>query len=74
MNGLTLSCLNIALTRVVWTTDTFEDNIGINHKFTKYLKESCGLDLDQYFSFQKSKENSNKKKKFSFFQKIYFVK
>ena len=27
-------------------------NYGINHKFTKYLKEGCVLDFDQHFSFK----------------------
>ena len=40
------------LDKVVLTFDTFEINIGINHKFTKYLKKSCGLDFDLYFSFK----------------------
>ena len=40
------------MARVVWTMDTFENNIGIHHKFTKYFKDSCWLDFDQYFSFK----------------------
>ena len=32
--------------------DAFENNFGINHKFTQYLKESCGFDFDHYFSFK----------------------
>ena len=43
-NLLTLSCLEISLTRAVWTLVTFENNFGITHKLTKYLKESYGLD------------------------------
>ena len=46
--ALTNSCL----TRVVWTLRTFGNNLGINHKFTKYLKESCGADFDQHFIFR----------------------
>ena len=51
-NYLTLSCLDISLTRLVWNIDTSENNIVSNQKFTKYLKESCGLILHQYFSFK----------------------
>ena len=32
--------------------DTFQNNFGIDHQFTKYLKESLGLDFEQYFSFK----------------------
>ena len=32
----------------VKTTETFENNFGTNHKFIKYLKESCVLDFDQH--------------------------
>ena len=42
---LTHSCLDISLTTVVWTLDTYENNFGINHKFAKHFKESCGLDF-----------------------------
>ena len=38
---LTLSCLEIYATSVVWTCHTFENNFGMKHKFAKYLKESC---------------------------------
>ena len=31
------------LTDVVWTYNTFENNFGIDHRITKYLKENCGL-------------------------------
>ena len=47
--------LEIFWTSVVWTydtVDTFQNNFGINHKFSKYLKESCGLDFNQHFSFK----------------------
>ena len=40
------------VTRVVWTLGNFENNLGIDHNFSKYLKESCVLDLVQYFSFK----------------------
>ena len=42
---LTLSCLEIFLTKVVWTRVNFENNFSINHNFTKYLKENCELDF-----------------------------
>ena len=32
--------------------DTFGHNVGIDHKFSKYLKESCVLDIGQHFSFK----------------------
>ena len=32
--------------------DTFQNNFGIDHEFTKYLKESCGLDFNKHFSFK----------------------
>ena len=41
-----------SLESVVRTFDTFQNNFGINHKFTKYLKESCGFDFNQHFSFK----------------------
>ena len=47
---LTLSCLEISLKRIVCILETFENNFGVNHKFTKYLKEGCGLNLDQHSS------------------------
>ena len=37
---------------VVWTFDTLENNLVINLKFTKYLMESCVLDIDPRFSFK----------------------
>ena len=32
--------------------DTFENNFEIKFKLTKYLKESCMLDLEQLFPFK----------------------
>ena len=49
---LTLSCLEIFLTSVVWTFDIFENYIGIYYKFTRHLKESCSKCFDQHFSFK----------------------
>ena len=40
------------MTTVVWTVDTFGNNFGINCKFKRYLKESCGLYFDHHFSFK----------------------
>ena len=34
------TCLKIYLTKVVWICQTFENNFGKKHTFTKYLKES----------------------------------
>ena len=31
------------LTIFAWSFDTHENNLGVRHKFTKYLKESCGV-------------------------------
>ena len=50
-DALTHSCLVISLARVVWTLNTFQNSFGIDYEFTKYLKESCGLDFDKHFSF-----------------------
>ena len=49
---LTHSCPDISLTSVVCTYNTFENYLRIRHDFTKYLKKSCGLGSDQYFSFK----------------------
>ena len=49
---LTLSYLELFGTSVVWTVDTFENNLAINHKFIKYLKEKCVFDFDQHFSLK----------------------
>ena len=32
--------------------ELFEKDFRISHEFKKYLKESCGLDFDQYFCFK----------------------
>ena len=50
--ALTLSTLEIVLTDVVWTYDTFEYNFEINHRFTKYLKELYRLGSDEHYSFK----------------------
>ena len=53
---LTLSCLEISLTKVVWNFDTFGNNFLINQKFIKYLKENVGwifINLSASKFFQK---------------------
>ena len=49
---ITLSCLEIYLIRIVWKFGVFENNSGIIHSFSKYLKESCGLNFVQHFFFK----------------------
>ena len=38
--------LGVPLESIVCYSHTFENNFGIEHKFTKYLKESCCLVSD----------------------------
>ena len=45
------------MTKVFWTLDIFENNIGINHRCNMYLKESCELDFDHHFIFKYSSSN-----------------
>ena len=45
LKGFTHLCLEISNIYVVWTFYTYENNFGINPKFTKYLKESCKLEM-----------------------------
>ena len=49
---LTHAHLNITMISVVWTYATIVNNFQINHKFTKYLKQSCGLDYGHHFPFK----------------------
>ena len=49
---LTHSCLVIYLTKIVWTSHTFENDFGMKHEFVKYLKESCRWSSDEHFSFK----------------------
>ena len=44
--------LEISVTSVVWSYETFDIIFGINHRFVKYLKRSCALDSGQHFSFK----------------------
>ena len=48
LEGLTLSSLEISMTSVVWTYDTFGNNFKMKHNCTKHLKESCRLGSKQY--------------------------
>ena len=43
LEGLTHLYQERFRTNVVCTYNTFDDNYGMNHKFTNYLKEGCGL-------------------------------
>ena len=62
INGLALSstfpsCINpfsprVPLGSIVCYSHTFVNNLGIKHKFTKDLKESCFCASDQHFSFK----------------------
>ena len=36
-----LSIKSVPLEIVVWIYDTFDNNLGIENDFTKYLKRSC---------------------------------
>ena len=49
VNPLTL---RVSLEGIVCYSHTFEDNLGIKQKFTKYLKEICCLASDQHLSFK----------------------
>ena len=40
------------MTSVVWTCDTFENNLVIKHTITKYLKESCRYISNEHLSFK----------------------
>ena len=42
----------MSMTSVVWTYDTFENNLEINHRLEKYFNESSSLDSDEHFSFK----------------------
>ena len=53
----THSRLEISLTSVVCTYNTFENYIGIGYYFTKYLKESSGFSSDQYLSSKNKMKN-----------------
>ena len=48
--SLTRSCLEIALTDVIWTFYTFEDYFVINHRFANNLKENYGFVSGEHYS------------------------
>ena len=52
LTTLTHSSLEISLTFVVWTYDTFENIFGMKQQFEKYLKESWRKSSDEQFSFK----------------------
>ena len=52
LGSLIHSCLEISMTTVVWTYDTFENNFEINHKLEKKITESSLFVSDVYFSFK----------------------
>ena len=47
-----------ALETIVCYSHTFENNLGIKRKFTKYLKESCSMASDQHLSFKFLQQNA----------------
>ena len=49
---LTNSYLEIYLTSIVWTRQTFENNFGMKHKFARYLKGSYRQSSDEHFFFK----------------------
>ena len=42
----TCSCFRVPKEIIVWTYDSFGNNLGINIDFTKYLRENCGYCSD----------------------------
>ena len=50
--------LRVPLESVVCYSDTFENNLWMMCKFTKYLKGVCYLTSYQYFSFKCFQENN----------------
>ena len=56
--------LRDTLESIVCYSHTFENNLGINQKLTKYLKESCCLVSNQHFSFKLFPENASEGKTF----------
>ena len=51
--------LRDTLESIVCYSHTFENNLKIKQKLTKYLKESCCLASDQHFSFKCFPENAS---------------
>ena len=52
MHWLIHSFLELNLKITVCTYDTFENNLGIDYQFEKYLKENCRPSSNQHFSFK----------------------
>ena len=50
--------LRIPLAIIVCYSHTFENNLGIKQKFTKYLNDSRCMASDQYFSFKFFPQNA----------------
>ena len=50
--------LTVPLGRIVCYFRSFENNLGIKQKFTKYLKESFCLTSGQHFSFKYFPKNA----------------
>ena len=44
--------VEISLTRVIWTLDTFENKFAITNRFIKYLEDVCEFDFNQHFFFK----------------------
>ena len=49
--------LRVALKGIVCYSHTFENNLGIKRKLTKYFKKSCCLASDKHFSFKYFSKN-----------------
>ena len=50
--GINSFILTVTLKRIVCYSHTFQNNLGIKQKLTKYLKESCCLTSFYHFSFK----------------------
>ena len=48
----------VSLEGIVCYSHNFKDNLGIKHKFLKYLKESCCMASYEQFSSKRSQENA----------------
>ena len=56
--------LKITLESIICYSHTFKNNLEKSKGSTKYLKESCCFDFDQYFSFECFPENTSVSKIF----------
>ena len=52
VKGVNPFTLRVPLETIVCYSYTFENNLGIKLKFTKYLKEICCMASGQHFSFK----------------------